>query len=278
MDLIEAWLEDLARVLDGEHPRVMDVRIGVFYTGAQLETGETGLAFTPRDLTDAVCCPRSAAAAPQSGRLAGQEAWALAREALSAVPLRRAVGVAVLNALSARALARSGVPGGQVLAGVDALEAADVQPEDRVAMVGAFVPFLKELKGRVARLWIIDKHRDALKPDELSCWKPPEEATETLAQASVAIISGSALVEGGIDTLLAAARGARRVVLAGPTASPWPPPFFERGVDVLGGIRIRDGQAILHVVSEGGSGYFFERAAEKICIVRQSESGPACET
>ncbi len=139
MDIIEAWLADLGRVLDGESPTVTDVRIGVFYTGAQLATGETGLAFTPRDLADTVCCPRSAAAAPQSGRLARQEAWALAREALSPVVLRRAVGIAVLNALSARAMARSGVPGGRVLAGVDALEAAEVGPEDRVAMVGACV-------------------------------------------------------------------------------------------------------------------------------------------
>ncbi len=278
MDIIEAWLADLGRVFEGEPLTVADVRIGVFYTGAQLSTGETGLAFTPRDLADTVCCPRSAAAAPQSGRLAGQGAWALAREALSPVPLRRAIGVAVLNALSARAMARSGVPGGRVLAGVDALDAAEIRSEDRIAMVGAFVPFLKALKGRVAGLSIIDKHRDALKPEELPFWRPPEEAVEALAQATVALISGSALVEGGIDTLLAAAHGARRVVLAGPTASPWPPPFFERGVEVLGGIRIRDGQAMLQVVSEAGSGYFFERAAEKVCIVRESagfRSAPA---
>src|SRR3990170_7984369 len=81
MNVIEAWLADLRAVLHGEPAAVSDVRIGVFYTAVALGTGETGVAFTPRDQADTVCCPRSAAAAPQAGRLAGQDAWALAREA-----------------------------------------------------------------------------------------------------------------------------------------------------------------------------------------------------
>ncbi len=272
MGVIEAWLADLRDVLHDEPATVADVRIGVFYTAAALATGETGAAFTPRDQADTVCCPRSAAAAPQAGRLAGQDAWALCREATNPNSLRRAVGVAVLNALSARALARAGVPGGALLPGVDALQAAGVGADDRVAMVGAFVPFIKTLKGRVAELWVVDSHRDALKGDEMPFWRSPEEALAVLGAASVVVITGSALVEGGLDALLAASRGARRVVLAGPTASAWPRPFFERGVHVLGGIRVRDGRALLQVVSEGGSGYFFDNVAEKVCIVREGEA------
>jgi uncharacterized protein (DUF4213/DUF364 family) len=182
------------------------------------------------------------------------------------------VGVAVLNALSARAMNRAGIPGGALLPGVDALEAAGVGPDDRVAMVGAFVPFIKTLKGRVAEVWVVDKHRDALKGDEQEFWRSPEDAPAVLGAASVVVITGSALVEGGLDELLEASRCARRVVLAGPTASAWPRPFFERGVHVLGGIRIRDGRALLQVVSEGGSGYFFDTVAEKMCIVREGET------
>lgn len=269
-EAIAAWLADLRRVLQDEPVPVSDVRIGVFYTVAQLSTGEAGVAFTPRDLADAVCCPRSAAVAPAAGRLAGQMAWALAREALSPSPLRRAVGVAVLNALSARATARAGTPGARLLQRVDALEAAEVHPHDRVTMMGAFVPFIKALKGRVADLRVVDKHRDALKPDEQPFWTSPLDAAPALAGASVVVITGSALVEGGLDDLLAASRGARSVVLAGPTAPLWPRPFFERGVRVLGGIRVSDGGAMLRLVSEAGSGYFFDSVAEKVCLVPET--------
>ena len=75
------------------------------------------------------------------------------------------------------------------------------------------------------------------------------------------------LLGGGLEELLDGARNARRVIMAGPTASPWPPTFFARGVHVLGGIRVKDGEKLLRVVSEGGSGYFFEDFAEKVCIV-----------
>jgi uncharacterized protein (DUF4213/DUF364 family) len=268
MSIVSSWIEALQHVLPAASISVQDVRLGVFYTAAQITTGHVGVAFTPRDLHDTVCCPRSAAAAPAAGRLAGQEAWQLAQYALAPLPLRRAVGVAVLNALSALAMAQCGVPGGVVREGMDALAAAQVQTGERVAMVGAFVPFIKTLKAQGIALQVIDKHRDALQADEQPMWRPPEAAADVLSQADVVIMTGSTLVEGGLDALLQAAKQARTVVLAGPTASPWPPPFFAQGVHILGGIRVRHGERLLRLVSEGGSGYFFADVAEKICITR----------
>lgn len=266
--LVHDWLADLGRAF-GETPvTVSDVRVGVFYTAVELDAGEVGVAFTPRELGAEVCCPRAAAAAPNAGRLAGQNAWSLAAYALSPLPLRRAVGVATLNALSARALEVVGPAGGVILRGVDGLEAAGVGPADRVVLVGSFVPFIRALRGRVASLAIVDRHREALRGEEVELWTPPERAVEAVSGASVVILTGSTLVEGGLDALLDAAAGARRVVIAGPTAPLWPPPFFKRGVDVLAGIRVSDGAKILQLVSEGGSGAFFSEAAEKVCLVR----------
>lgn len=269
MGIVQDWSEHLHSLLAAETLVAADVRIGVFYTAVRLGTGHVGVAFTPRGLSDTVCCPRTAAAAPPAGRLAGRSAWDLAEYASSPVPLRRAVGVATLNALSALAMARFGTPDGELLPGADALDIAGVQPTDRVAMIGAFTPFIKSLKGRVSQLWIVDKHPEALKPDEQPFLRPPEKATDILAQADVAIITGSALVEGGMDELLDAARQARRVVLAGPTASPWPPPFFSRGVHVLGGIQVMNADRMMQIISEGGSPYFFGDAVEKVCIVQK---------
>ncbi len=270
MTLVQAWITDLQRALEKEALTVGVVRIGVFYTAAQLSTGQVGVAFTPRDLSDTVCCPKTAASAPPSGRMSGRDVWEIANYATSPAPLRRAVGVAALNALSALAISRHGTPGGELRPGLDALEAAEVAPDDRVAMVGAFIPFIKALKGRVASLQIVDKHPEALKLEEQSLWVEPERAVEILGQATIAIISGSALVEGGADELLDASSGCRKVILAGPTASPWPPTFFRHGVDILGGIRVRDPEHLLAIVSEGGSGYMFDEAAEKVSIVRSS--------
>jgi|FaiFalFF_MnMetaG_3_1042247.scaffolds.fasta_scaffold05774_3 uncharacterized protein (DUF4213/DUF364 family) len=269
MQLVEAWTEALRARLKEEPIPVQDARVGVFYTAVALATGHVGVAFTPRGLADTVCCPRSAASAPPAGRLVGQDAWKLAADARSPVPLRRAVGVATLNALSALAMDRFGVPGGVQIPGLDALEAAGVLPEDRVALVGAFSPFIKALKNGVSALWVVDRHPEALREEERSLWRPPERAPEVLREATVVVITGSALVEGGMDELLESCPRARRVVVAGPTASPWPEPFFQRGVHVLGGIRALDGPRLVRIVGEGGSGYFFQEAAEKVCLVRE---------
>jgi uncharacterized protein (DUF4213/DUF364 family) len=272
-DLAHRWIRDLRGLLGAEHLAVSEVRVGVFYTAAQISTGHVGVAFTPRMPNDSVCCPKSAAAAPPAGTLAGCDAWELALFAIALAPLRRSVGVAVLNALSALAIERHGTPGGHLERGLDALDAAEIGPHDQVVMVGAFTPFLKKLKGNVAGLRVIDNHPEALKPDELGIWCSPYKAAEALAGANVVIISGSALVEGDLDALLLSTTNARRVVLAGPTASPWPPTFFESGIDVLGGLRVLDAPKIMQIVAEGGSGYFFGDAAEKVCIV---SGGGAC--
>src|SRR5579885_1842132 len=269
MDLVAQWLSDLRSTFNDE-PRVANVRVGVFYTAVLLSSGEAGVAFTPRDLNDTVCCPKTAAAAPPAGRLIGAPAWDVAQYALAHGPLKRAVGIAPLNALSNAAINRCGPAGGEFYDGVDALDAAQVGPEDRVVMVGAFIPFIKALKGRVAGLAVVDKHRDALKPDEQALWVAPQQAQEVLSRASVVIMSGSTLVEGGADGLIDACPGARRRVMAGPTTPLWARPFFRRGISVLGGIRILDPRGILTIAGEGGSGYFFETVAAKVCIVDPS--------
>ncbi len=276
MELIADWKKQLEQALDGEPIAAEDLRFGVFYTAEAHSTRHVGVAFTPRALADTVCCPKTAAATPDAGRLAGRSAWELASFATAEAPLKRAIGVASLNALSALATDRVGFSGARVCPGLDALDAAKVCAADRVVMVGAFLPFIRSLKGKVASLSIIDRHRAALGTADVGLWTPPERAGEALSDASVVIISASSLVEGagavtagGLEALLAACPRARRVVLAGPTAPLWTRPFFSRGVDIIGGIRVLDGARILAVVSEGGSGYSFKDASEKVSLMRE---------
>ncbi len=270
MSIVSEAIELLRSALASAEPlNVEDVRVGVFYTGVKV-SGHAGIAFTPRDLSDSVCCPKTAADMPAVGRMRGQSAWTISQYATTRVPLKRSVGIATISALSSLLLDRSGFPEYRVVHGADALEAVSVGPEDRVAMVGSFIPFIKALKGRVRDLRIIDKHPQALKEAELPLWCPPQEAPSALSAADIAIISGSALVEGGLEELLELCRGCREVVLAGPTASIHPEPLFRRGVTAMAGVAVKDPDGLMEIVGEGGSGYFFESAAEKVVIVKET--------
>lgn len=265
-------VEELIRTMNGCFGKrditVEDVRIGVFYTAVKLSTGDSGVAFTPRDQEDTVCCPRSAAKMPTSGKLKGRKALELARLAKSDNAIRRSVGISVLNALSARLMKEQGVGDAWIRKGADALDVIEIKARDRIAMVGAFVPFIRKLKEGSNELYIVDKHPQALKEDERHLCRSPASAADVMGRADIVIITGSSMVEGGLDELLAACPQAREVLLAGPTASTWPEPFFKRGVTVMAGISVNNADKLLQVVSEAGSGYFFTGFAQKIVIVR----------
>jgi hypothetical protein len=88
--------------------------------------------------------------------------------------------------------------------------------------------------------------------------RPAEKASEVLVNADVVVTSGSAIVHRSLDHLLSFCTSAREVIVAGLTASMYPDHLFARGVTVLGGITINDGDEMVRLVGEGGSGCFLE--------------------
>ena len=85
----------------------------------------------------------------------------------------------------------------------------------------------------------MEKNAQALKADEMTFYRPAEQAEEALSGADVAIVSGSAIVHDSLDSLLTFCSSAREVIVAGPTASMYPDPLFAGGVTVLGGSATR---------------------------------------
>jgi uncharacterized protein len=251
--------------------RVERVVVGLFFTGVKLSNGVAGACATPiKTIPEAVCCPSSALAMPFPGKLSGRPAADLACEALSSHGIRRAVGIASVNALADSCWRRRPDPRVSLRVGVDAFDATDIRLGDRVVIVGAFIPFLKELKRRGQSFLVLEQDPVTLKPDELPFFRPAEAATEIVPQADVLLITGSSLVNATLEDLLALAGREARVTIVGPTVSMLPHAFLARGADVLGCVRINQPDAFLDLLAEGGSGYhFFGRTAEKIVLVRR---------
>ncbi len=246
--------------------------IGLFFTGVKLDTGVTGACATPlRSIPDAVCCPSSAMAMPFPGKLRGRLARDLLRETAAPSGIRRAVGVAAMNALADMCWERRAPAGVVLRTGVDAYDAAEIQPGQNVVVVGAFVPFLKSLKRAHQRFTVLEMDSATLKPDELPYFRPAGEASSVVPDADVVLITGTTLLNNTLENLLVLCRPQARVVLVGPTVGLVPDAFLRRGVDVLGGVRVTAPDAFLDVLTEGGSGYhFFGRSAEKVVLVRSA--------
>ena len=245
--------------------------IGLFFTGVKLNNGIAGACATPiKTIPEAVCCPSSAMAMPFPGKLKGRPAFDFAREALGDNGIRRAAGIAAMNALADTCWRRRPHPETELRLGIDAFDATEIRAGDKVVVVGAFVPFLRELKRRHQPYLVLEQDPATLKADELPFFRPAEQAAAVVPEADVLLITGTTLINGTLEELLALARPTARVTMVGPTVSLLPDGFLRRGADILGTVRITDPDAFLDILAEGGSGYhFLGRTAQKVVLVRR---------
>ncbi len=278
--ILAETIAGIQRTLGAELDRIVIERavIGLFFTGVKLDTGVAGACATPlRSIPEAVCCPSSAMAMPFPGKLRGRLARELLKETEAASGIRRAVGVATMNALAAMCWERRATPDVELLSGVDAYDAANIQPGEHAVVVGAFVPFLKSLKRAGQKFTVLEMDPATLKPDELAHFRSAEEACQVVPDADVVLITGTTLLNDTLENLLALCAPNARVVVVGPTVGLYPDAFLRRGADVLGGVRITAPDAFLDVLAEGGSGYhFFGRSAEKVVLVRKPAKAVSC--
>src|SRR5712692_1667621 len=156
--------------------------IGLFFTGVKLNNGIAGACATPiKTIPEAICCPSSATAMPFPGKLRGRPALDLAKEALDENGIRRAVGIATMNALADTCWRRRPHPETELRLGIDAFDATEIRPGDRVVVVvGAFVPFLRELKRRGQPYLVLEQDPATLKADELPFFRPADEADRVI--------------------------------------------------------------------------------------------------
>ncbi|NIS60883.1 MAG: Fis family transcriptional regulator [Proteobacteria bacterium] len=251
-----------------------ECRVGVFFTGVRLESGHAGVAFTPvREIPEAVCCPRSAARMPDAGNLTRKDVHELLAYAMSPNPVKSAIGVALINALSQYLFENGLKKHYEIHYGTDGLDAMGISPLDTVCLVGAFTPYIRRLKTLGNRFLIIERTPEALRPEEIEYYRASGEVSHVLSECDVVIITGSAIVNHTIDGLLSQTRRDSRVGIIGPTASMVPDVFFRDGVDVMAGIRITDPNVMLRVLGEGGSGYHLSNACAQKVVFVKSDGG-----
>jgi len=209
----ETILGETIRILEERLGERMDdvtverVVVGVFFTGVKLSTGHGGICATPiKSIPEAVCCPSSAQAMPHSGRLRERSIRAYVADALGDRPMRKALGIAVVSALSALANDVCPQPGYTVTRGVDAVDLLPLSESGNVVIVGALTPYLRALKQVGQPFRVIKMDPRTLKPDELPFFVPVEETDRIVPWADTLIITGTTLINGTLERLLELAR------------------------------------------------------------------------
>ncbi len=250
---------------------VQRVVVGIFFSGIKLSNGEGGICFTPvKEIPEAVCCPSSAREMPNSGKLIGQPAIKFIEKIFKGGPLQKALGIAVLNALSAACWKKCPPADYELLKGVDPVENMTIPDDATVVVVGALVPYIRMLKQRGRLFHILEKDTRTLKAEEMQYFCPEEKAGECIASADLLIITGTTLINNTLESILSRKKDSAKAILVGPTASMLPDAFFCRGVTSIGGIVVTDADKLLDTLSEAGSGYhFYGKSAERLVIVKK---------
>jgi len=232
----------------GLRAAVSEVRLGLGYTAVRLADGRTGLAYTFREAGGSGCSPFRGLR-PLSGRLASD----LLPLIESADALEAAVGLACANALA-------DTTGAQACEG-DTLEHLDLRQEDEVAMLGHFCPLVARLQERVHSLTVFER---IARPE--GHLRPTSEAPEALRRCQVALITATSIINHTIDSLLESARGCREVAILGASTPLVPSAFHGTPVTLLSGVQVRDPEAVLRIVSEGGGMRWLGPHVRKVSI------------
>ena len=250
------------------------VVIGIFYTGVLLSDGSSGICFTPiKSIPESVCCPSSARAMPRAGKLRGMKVTDIFQYLTQPAPIKRAIAIATLNALSDGIWQNNPDEGAgkyRIEEGDDMFSIVDIQSIKKAVVVGALIPVIKSFKEKQIPYRIAELDIRTLKEEELPFFVSQEDLPGELASADMVIISGTTLLNDTLESILFACSPGANIMLIGPTATMLPESFFSRKVTVLAGNRVVAPDKILDVLIEGGSGYhFYGDSSRKVMIIKE---------
>lgn len=243
MAILDAILSTLR-----DDAEVKEVRAGVFWT-AVLSEG-CGLASTVIDHG----FHHGSMPVREAGNLSRRSARELASLALSGSLVEAAIGVAAMNSL---------LP-------VDEDRCVEINAGDvllqrgrgkRVALVGRF-PCVPDLKKVASELWVLERNPG---PEDLAA----NEAPSVIPKADIVAITGSALVNGTLEGLLALCRPSAMVMVLGPS-TPLSPVLFDFGVDIVSGTKILDVEATMRRVGEGAAFRQISPGGRLLTMVREA--------
>ncbi len=225
-------------ISDAHKVKISQVYVGVIYTAVKLTDGRMGVALTFPGTRGLFSHTAFVGKHPLSGKIASELLPAM----LSNDPIEAAVGVATLNALlsdSAKQFTCS-----------DTKAELLIKPGERVGMVGylrSLAPYIENLGAQLSVFEMEPADQDD--PRQLL---PANAAFDILPKCSVAIITGTTLINQTLEALLDATKNCREVFIVGPSTPLCPDAFQGTSVTALSGVTIDNSQAVFDIISEGG--------------------------
>jgi hypothetical protein len=253
---MKSALAEVVRLLGKDAGRITtkELIVGINYTAVRLSSDDIGLANTPLQEFS----PESCALPSRAGTLTKIPTARLARFSRSWDLSERVTGVAALNALSQMAMRTRG--GGVRKEYGDVIGLTRVEKSDTVVMVGNMRHSADKLRRKAKRVLVLERSTGLR--DEYTL--PDTAVEEVVPQGDVVFATGATLCNGTADRIIELSRGAREVVMLGPSAGIFPPALFKRGVTAVAPMEILDADGAMRSVREGGGTSALHRSAREV--------------
>ncbi len=262
--IVEEALKRIQTLVPGlDEIVVKQVILGLGYTAVKLSSGHSGLCYTFQN--EIAHATQHCQVSNSAGTLVGTPAFKLAEKAKSWEISESVVGFATLNALSQIAMEKN--PENYTILNGDVLEYIGLTENDVVALVGYIGPLVGPIRAKVKKLHILERTPTRREEGIL----PDTACDQILPTADAVLITGTAIANGTIDHLLELTTKAREVAIIGASAGILPDVLFDRGVTVVGGVKVTDPDKMMQVVAEGGGTPALKAAVQFISIKQKTK-------
>ncbi|MDP2647493.1 MAG: DUF364 domain-containing protein, partial [Desulfobacterales bacterium] len=229
---------------------IADVFLPPFYKGGQpkeaqfmaigLEDGAVGVSYIL--LPDEIMEEYTALQAPD---FIGKDPQEFAFNFGSDNPVKEMISLAAINAICQHVMRETHFDAGSAH---DSMGLLSVSSQDTIGMVGLFSGLVKKIEKAGAELIVLEKNDELIKeyPD-----LPITLDVTKLRACNKVLCTSTTIMNNSLDEILDHCSADAFVSIIGPTAGYFPDPVFARGVDVLGGRIVKNGEL------------FFQRLVEK---------------
>ncbi|MCP4720343.1 MAG: hypothetical protein GY860_12865 [Desulfobacteraceae bacterium] len=179
-------------------------------------------------------------------------------------PIKEMISLAAINAICQHVMKTTQF---KLESATDSLGLLAISKGDRIGMVGLFPGLVKTIRNAGAQLIVIEKNELLIKkyPD-----LPITLDTGKLKSCNKVLCTSTTILNNSLDDILGNCSSDAFVSIVGPTAGYFPDPLFARGVDVVGGRVVKDGDQFIELISQGQR---WGTATERTCFQKKTYTG-----
>ncbi len=179
-------------------------------------------------------------------------------------PVKSMVGLAALNAVCQHVMKTTRLA---LDLSSDSLGLLNIQQGDKVGMIGLFRPLIQRVENQGAHLTIFENKEKLI--DKYPQYNITLDLT-SLSNCNKVLCTSTTVYNNTLDNILKHCSAKAFVSVIGPTAGYFPDPLFSRGVDVVGGSFIVDGETFMQRI---GDHERWGNAVSKFCFQKTQYAG-----